>query len=109
MKIYHHKFNKILSLLLLLIIVILAKSYYFEYQKNKPYKQEIESLEKTLIKTKKENILLKKQIAASFFHPLEREKEIKDKMGEALPGEKVIFVSKEVLNSISFSIFSKKK
>lgn len=98
--------RKVIGLVLFILTILVVRSYLIEYEKNKIYKEEIKASQKTLEKAKKENIALQKEVY-SLAHPLEREKERKDKFGEANEGEKVIFLSEDVLKSIEFPFLVK--
>lgn len=106
MKIYKFSIWKFLSFISFILILIIIRSYILEYQKNLPYKKDLEFIEKNLMKTKEEAVNLQKQILL-LEHPLTLEKEKKDKFGEALEGEKIILVSEELLENTSLPIFQK--
>lgn len=106
MRMFRFNFWKVTSLILFILVIIVAREYYKEYKKNLPYKKELEFIEKNLEKTKKESLELQKQVL-SLKHPLNLEKEKKDKFGEALEGEKVILVSEELLKNLTLPIFKK--
>ncbi len=100
------RFNiwKITSLILFILVVFVAYEYFREYKKNLVYKQELKFIEQNLKKTQKESLDLQKQVF-SLKHPLNLEKEKKDKFGESLEGEKVILVSEELLKMTTLPIF----
>jgi hypothetical protein len=90
---------KLTSLLFLLGIFFVGYSYLKEYQKNSSYRKDIEIIENFVKRTKEENLEIKRNFLSNQ-DPLSQEKERKDKFGEALKGEKMIFISKQVLDSI---------
>ncbi len=104
MRIFRFSIWKITSLILFILVVFVAYEYLREYKKNLIYKQELKFIQKNLEKTKKESQELQKQVL-SLKHPLNLEKEKKDKFGEALEGEKVILVSDELLQMTALPIF----
>ena len=104
MRISKFNFWKLTSLILFILTILVAYEYFKEYKKNLPYKKELSFIERSLEKVKTENIELQKQFLLSK-HPLNLEKEKKDKFGEALEGEKVILVSEELLNQILLPVF----
>lgn len=106
MKTLKNNILKITSIILIILIIFVLKNYYLEYKKNKPYKEELKSFKQFLERTKEENINIQKEVY-SLVHPLEKEKEMKDKFGEANKDEKVIFISNDVLNSIEFPFIEK--
>ena len=104
MRIFRFNIWKFTSLILLILVIIVLRAYIIEYKKNLPYKKELEFIKQNLLRTKEETSKLQKQII-SLQHPLNIEKEKKDKFGEALEGEKVILVSEELLKNMTLPIF----
>lgn len=101
-------FWKITFLFLLIVTFFVFYKFIKERQKNLSIKNEIKSIEISLKKSKLENQQLEKQIVANQ-DPLTQEKERKDKFGESLEGETMIFLYKEVLDSLTLPIFKKQK
>lgn len=79
------------------------KSYLREVKKNEPYKQQLANLEKFLVRSREEAYGLQKKIVSQK-DVMNQEKELKDKFGKVLEGEKVIIVSDELLKSIQLQI-----
>ncbi len=100
MKTSRNKIWKIVSLILIFAILFTLYEYYKEYQKNLASRKELEEAKIFFERTKKENIEIKKKLLADK-DLLNQEKERKDKFGESLEGEKVILISKEVLDAIT--------
>ena len=104
MRISRFNFWKITSLFLFILVIFVGRNYFLEYKKNLPYKKELKFIEQNLIRTKQETLGIQKQVL-SLKHPLNLEKEKKDKLGETLEGEKVILVSEELLKNTILPIF----
>ena len=102
------KFNiwKLTSFILFLLIIFVGYQYFKEYKKNLPYKKELRDLQILVERSKEESLIFQKQILAQK-DPLNLEKEKKDKLGEALEGEKVILISEELLKSITLPFLAK--
>jgi len=88
----------LLTILLLIVSLFLGISLLAEKRKNEPYKKEIEIIKKIIIKSNKEGTEIEEE-KKKVFHPLSWEKEKKEKFGENLEGEKVIFISDEILKN----------
>ena len=95
---------QILSLMLLFFIFFISYNIYKERNKNLLYYKEINNFAKNLNNAKLENLNLMGKINY-LKHPLNREKEVKDKMGGILPGEKVIIISQDLLEHTLIPIF----
>jgi hypothetical protein len=102
------KFNiwKITSLILFILVIFVATKYFQEYKRNLPYKKELKNFQMLVKRTEEEGVIFQKQLLAQK-DPLNLEKEKKDKLGEALEGEKVILISEDLLKSITFPFLSK--
>lgn len=106
MKISSFNFWKFTSLILFILTILVIANFYKEYQKNLPYKKELIYFKENVDQAKIENSRLLNEIL-SLKHPLNLEKEKKDKFGEALEGEKVILVADELLESLSLPFLNK--
>lgn len=95
---------KLINFILLLAIFFVGYSYLKEYKKNSTYRKNVEIIKNFVERTKEENIEIKRNLLLSQ-DPLNQEKEKKDKLGETLEGEKMIFISKQVLDSIILPFF----
>lgn len=84
-----------LVILTIFLIFILVK----EKKQNEPYKREAEIISNIILRSKNEENTIETE-RKKLIHPLSIEKERKEKFGENLDGERVIFVSEEVLNNI---------
>ncbi|GIW67227.1 MAG: hypothetical protein KatS3mg096_095 [Candidatus Parcubacteria bacterium] len=102
------RFNiwKLTSFILFILIIFVGYQYFKEYKKNLPYKKELRDLEILVKRNKEESLIFQKQIIAQK-DPLSLEKEKKDKLGEALEGEKLILISEELLRSITLPFLVK--
>lgn len=98
---------QILSFSLFIFIIAILYNIYLERSKNIMYYQEMNNFNRNLRSAQLENLTLINKINY-LKHPLNIEKERKDKMGERLPGEKVIIVSQELLDNTVIPIFDKK-
>ncbi|MCS7200614.1 MAG: hypothetical protein NZ822_00435 [Patescibacteria group bacterium] len=100
---FKFKFWKFLAIFLSVLLVLMIRAYLNEAKRNEPYKQQLANLEKFLSRSKEEVYDLQKKIISQR-DEMNQEKEIKDKLGQALEGEKMIIVSEEVLRSINLPI-----
>ncbi|BCX15458.1 MAG: hypothetical protein KatS3mg097_350 [Candidatus Parcubacteria bacterium] len=100
------KLWQIISLFLFIFIIVILYNIYLERSKNMLYYKEINNFKKNLTSAQLENLTLMNRVNY-LKHPLNIEKERKDKMGEKLPNEKVIVVSKELLDNTVIPIFGK--
>jgi hypothetical protein len=84
----------LITLFLFLVFSFLLYEYINEREKNRPYRESAEII--------KREIINKSGLKASASdHPLEIEKEKKEKFAESLKDEKIILVSDEILNNIN--------
>lgn len=102
------RFNiwKLTTAILFFLIIFVGFKYFQEYKKNASYKKELMNLQILAERSMKENLEFKKQILAQQ-DPFNQEKERKDKLGESLEGEKIIFVSDDLLKSIVLPFLAK--
>jgi glucan phosphoethanolaminetransferase (alkaline phosphatase superfamily) len=106
MRISKFNFWKLTSLILFILVLFVGMKYFQEYKKNLPYKKELKNFQMLVERTEEESTIFQRQILAQK-DPLNLEKEKKDKLGEALEGEKVILVSDDLLKSITFPFLAK--
>lgn len=99
-------FWKLTTLILFFLVAFTIRQYFQEYKKNLPYKNELKNLQILVKKSQIENLEFQRQILAQK-DPLNQEKEKKDKFGESLEDEKVIFISDDLLRSIVLPFLSK--
>lgn len=103
MKMSRLKFWQATTFFLLVLLILVIRSYLYEVKRNKPYKQQLANLEKFLARSREEAYDLQRKIVSQK-DIMNQEKELKDKFGEALEGEKIIIVSDELLKNIQLPI-----
>ncbi|GIW65127.1 MAG: hypothetical protein KatS3mg093_106 [Candidatus Parcubacteria bacterium] len=103
MKISKFNFWQLTTFILLILLIFVIKSYVKELKKNQPYKEQLASLEKFLARSKEEVYDWQRKIVSQQ-DAMNQEKELKDKFGQALEGEKLIMVSEELLKTIVLPI-----
>ncbi len=84
----------LITIFLFLVFSFLLYEYLNEREKNRPYRESAEIIKREIMD--KSNL----KISVSD-HPLEIEKEKKEKFAESLKDEKIILVSDEILNNIN--------
>lgn len=92
-----------LTIFLFLIFSIFLFTYLQERKINEPYKKTAEIIKNQILKSEKESLKLSSE-GNLLSHPLEIEKEKKEKFGEALNDEKILFISEEILKNIDVKI-----
>jgi site-specific recombinase len=100
---FKFKFWKLTTFVLLILLIFVIKSYLKEARKNQPYKQQLANLEKFLARSKEEAYARQRKIISQQ-DTMNQEKELKDKLGQVLEGEKMIIVSDEVLKTVILPI-----
>lgn len=95
------KFNywKLITFILFIILIFIIYKVFQEYKRNLPYKNDVKNFQNLLNLNKNLNNQIKRQLIFNR-DPLNLEKERKDKFGEALEGEKVIFIDENLLKSV---------